>query len=99
MYMTWVRGLQEESLGNWGRTYAAVEAIWPKRPGPWGVAAAGGAAGEAGEAAGAAAVECWRAGAGAVVAGFAAGTVGLGRTGAAPPRWRGMIADRWVLFG
>lgn len=73
-----------DSLG--GETYAAVDAIWPNRPGPWGVAAAGGAAGAAGEAEGAAAVECWRAGAGAVVAGFAAGTVGLGRTGAAPPR-------------
>lgn len=76
--------------GLW--TYAAVDAIWPNSPGPWGVAAAGGGCGAAAGAAGAAAVECWRAGAGA---GFAAGTVGRGRTGAAPPRWRGMVDDGW----
>ena len=77
-------------------THAAVEAIWPNRPGPCGVAAAAGAAAAGGAAAwgGCAAVEAWRAGAGA---GFA-GAVGR-RGGAAPPRWRGMFADGSGLVG
>lgn len=69
-----------ELRGN-ERTYAAVEAICPKRPGPWlwAGAAAGAAAG------GAAAVEACLAGGAAGAAGFLAGAA-VGRRGAAPPR-------------
>lgn len=52
--------------GSWsaGSTYAAVLAIWPKRPGPWlGGAAAGGAICCWGAAMVAAGRDCWEAGA------------------------------------
>ena len=63
-----------------GITYAAVDAICPNRPGPWGVGACACCTGAG--AGGAAAVEAGRAW--GVVAGFATGAVG--RRGADPPR-------------
>lgn len=40
-------------------------------------------------------MEEWRAGAGAGAAGLAGAAVG--RRGAAPPRWRGMLIDVWEV--